>query len=230
MNILGIDTSAKVLNLAIINNGDMVVDYKVNTMEKTHSALILSLLNSIFNLNKIKLRQIKGIAVSIGPGSFTGLRIGLSTAKGLAFALSVPIIGINTLESFAFRWIDLPGKLCPIIRARRGEYYFAIFYKKNNNLSIITRYQCAEWAKIKNELSKYSGNVYIFGFGLEDILKEEKIEKSKNIENIYFITSNQNIANAANIALMGEKRILKKDYDDIYELSPFYIKKPAAEI
>ncbi len=230
MNILGIDTSAKILNLAVVNNGKMVVDYRIDTVEKTHSTLILPLLNDLLNLNSIQLKQIKGISVSIGPGSFTGLRIGLSTAKGLSFALSAPIVGINTLESYAFRWLDLPGKLCPLIRARRGEYYFAIFNKNNNNPCLIKGYQYGGWNEIKGELSRYSDRVFVFGCGLEDILKEEKIEKSKNIENIYFITNNQNIANAVNIALMGEKKILNNNYDDIYTLSPFYIQKPAAEI
>jgi len=230
LNILGIDTSAKTLNLAVVNDDEMVVDYRINTVERTHSALILPLLNSMLNLNGIKLKQIEGIAVSIGPGSFTGLRIGLSTAKGLSFALSIPIVGINTLESYAFRWMDLPGKLCPLIKARRGEYYFAVFNKKHNSLHIIKGYQCADWNKIKDELLRYDNKVFIFGCGLEDILKEEKVEKSKNIENIHFITSNKNIANAANIALIGEKKILENTYDDIYTLSPFYIKRPAAEI
>ena len=230
MKILGIDTSAKTLNLALVDDNKMVIDCRINTVDRTHSALILPLLNNILDTSSIKLKQIGGIAVSIGPGSFTGLRIGLATAKGLSFALSIPIVGINTLESYAFRWIDLPGKLCPLIRARREEYYYAIFYKKNSNLRLIKEYQCGEWGQIKSELLRYSDKVFIFGCGLEDILKEERIEKSKNIENIYFIARNQNIANAANVALMGEKKILENNYDDLYTLSPFYIKKPAAEI
>jgi tRNA threonylcarbamoyladenosine biosynthesis protein TsaB len=226
---LGIDTAAKILNLAIIDNGEIIADYKVNTVKGTHSSLILPLLESMLKLNGIKPKQLEGIAVSIGPGSFTGLRIGLSTAKGLAFALSIPIIGINTLESYAFKWMDLPGKLCPIIRARRGEYYFTIFQKKNKNLSILENYQCTEWIKIKKKLLSFHGNVYAFGFGLRDIIKEEKIDKSKNIENIYFLTSNQGISSAVSVALIAEKKILAKDYDDINRLSPFYIKKSPAE-
>lgn len=229
MKILGIDTAANTLNLAIINSGEIIADYKVNTVKGTHSSFILPLLNNMLNLNEIKPKQLEGIAVSIGPGSFTGLRIGLATAKGLAFTLSTPIIGINTLESYAFRWIDLPGKLCPIIRARRGEYYFAVFQKKNEDLSLLEDFQCTEWIKIKKKLLSFYGNVYAFGFGLKDIIKEEKIDKSRNIENIYFLTSNQDISSAANVALIAEAKILEKDYDDIYTLSPFYIKKSAAE-
>ncbi len=230
MNILGIDTTAEVLNLAIINKGRFIVDYRINTAEKTHSALILPLFKNMLSFTGIELKTVEGVAVSIGPGSFTGLRIGLSTAKGIAFSLSIPIIGINTLESYAFRFIDLPGILCPIIKARRGEYYYATFYKNNNNLSIAKNYQCAKWNVIKNDLLKYNNDVYVFGYGLGDILEQEKAEKSKNIANINFVVHNYQNANAVNVALMGEKRIIEKQYDDIYNLSPFYISQSAAEM
>ncbi len=230
MNILGIDTAAEVLNLAIINKGRIIVDYRINTAGKTHSALILPLFKNMLSFTEIELKTIAGVAVSIGPGSFTGLRIGLSTAKGIAFSLSIPIIGINTLESYAFKFIDLPGILCPIIKARRGEYYYSTFYKKNNNLSIARNYQCAKWNEIKNDLLKYNNDVYVFGYGLRDILEQEKVEKSKSIANINFVVHNYQDGNAANIALMGEKRIIEKKYDDIYNLSPFYISQSAAEM
>lgn len=230
MNILGIDTTTKVLNLAIVNNGEMVVDCKINKTEKTHSVIILPLLNSILNLTGIELKRIEGIAVSIGPGSFTGLRIGLSTAKGLAFALSIPIIGINSLESYAFEWLILPGILCPLIKARRGEYYFSFYLNKNNNLKQIRDYHCEKWINIKQELLRYKDNIYVFGYDLIDILQEEKIEELSKINNIYFIKNNQSTANAVNVALIGEKRILEKQYDDIYRLTPFYISKSEAEI
>lgn len=230
MLVLGIDTATKVLNLTIVNNSEMVIDYKVNRLGKTHSTLILSALNSMLNLSGIKLKEIEGIAVSIGPGSFTGLRIGLSTAKGLAFALSIPLIGVNSLESYAFGWLSLPGMLCPIIKARRDEYYFALYEHKNKDYSIVGDYQCAKWIEIKQQLLKYKDHIYIFGDGIEDILKDENIENYGHIANIYFVTTPLSAANAVNVALLGEKKIFKKEYDDIYKLLPLYISKSAAEI
>ncbi|NLL62347.1 MAG: tRNA (adenosine(37)-N6)-threonylcarbamoyltransferase complex dimerization subunit type 1 TsaB [Candidatus Atribacteria bacterium] len=230
MLVLGIDTATKVLNLAIVNNSEVIIDYKVNRMEKTHSTLILSALNNMLNLSGIKLKEIEGIAVSIGPGSFTGLRIGLSTAKGLAFALSIPLIGVSSLESSAFSWLSLPGILCPIIKARRGEYYFALYEYKNKDSSIVKDYQCAKWVEIKQELLEYRDHIYIFGDGIEDIIKDEKIENYGHIANIYFINNSLNTANAVSVALLGEERIPKKECDDIYKLLPLYISKSAAEV
>jgi tRNA threonylcarbamoyladenosine biosynthesis protein TsaB len=231
LRILGIDTATEILNLAIINNEKLVVDYKVYKEGKTHSAIILPTLNCILNLTEIKLKNIDGIAVSIGPGSFTGLRIGLATAKGLAFSLSIPIVGINNLDCYALNWRVLPGILCPMIKARGEEYYFALYRNNENsgNLDIIKTYQCQKWMKIKEKLLKIKETVYIFGYGLEDIIKNEKINHTNGIDNIYFVGEDKNYSNALTVALMGEKKILEKNFDDISNLLPFYISKSAAE-
>ncbi|HOF03431.1 MAG TPA: tRNA (adenosine(37)-N6)-threonylcarbamoyltransferase complex dimerization subunit type 1 TsaB [Atribacterota bacterium] len=230
MNVLGIDTATRVLNLAIVNNSEIVVDYKLNLSEKTHSATILPALDGMLNLVGIELKDINGIAVSIGPGSFTGLRIGLATAKGLAFALSTPIVGVNSLESYAYRWLSLSGILCPLIEARKGEYYFIVYYSEKNQLNVIKEYQCAGWDRISQELLKHKGNIFVFGEGVSSLLENEKIKQYKKPTRINFIANKQGIANAAQIALLGEKKILNQQVDDLDRLSPFYISKSAAEI
>lgn len=230
MQILGIDTATKTLNLAIVRNSEIIIDYKIDSDGKTHSTKIIPLLNNMLILNELKISDIEGIAVSIGPGSFTGLRIGLSTAKGLAFALSIPIAGINTLESYAFSCLKLPGLLCPIIEARKGEYYYAIYSNQNNNLVSIKKCQCEKWSNIKKELLKREETVYVYGYRISEILKEERMEKIHRLHNIIFVNDHNNVANAANIALIGEKRILSKLDDDIFQLIPFYINKSSAEI
>jgi len=231
LKILGIDTATEILNLAIINNGKLVVDYKVQKEGKTHSAIILPTLKCILNLTGIELKNLDGIAVSIGPGSFTGLRIGLATAKGLAFSLSLPIVGINSLDCCALTRRVLPGILCPMIKARGEEYYFALYgnNKNSGNLDILRTYQCQKWLKIKEELLKFKETVYVFGPGVEDIIKNEKNSHSCGVDNIYFINEEKNYANALTIALMGEKKILENQSDDISNLIPFYINKSAAE-
>ena len=124
MKILGIDTATDILNLAIIENKTVVYDFKINKAGFTHSAILIPFIENIINFAGYKLNEFDVIAVSIGPGSFTGLRIGLATAKGLSFSLAVPLVGINTLEAYAVQWKDLTGILCPITNRRKGEYYF----------------------------------------------------------------------------------------------------------
>lgn len=226
---MGIDTSTDVLNLAIVENGKMIVDYKIQKEGLTHSSIIINALKDILDIADLSLEALEGIAVSIGPGSFTGLRIGLATAKGLAFSLSLPITGINCLESYALGRIDLPGILCPMIKARKDEYYFTLYQKTNmDELVRMNQYQCHRWFVIKEKLLALYQSVYIFGYGLREIIKNEK--GKTNLKNIHLIIREQDPPGAANIAFIGEKKISRKQADDIFKLIPFYIRKSAAEI
>ncbi len=229
MVILGIDTATDVLNLAIIKNEKIIIDYKIQKEGITHSAIIIPVLKNILCMAGLRLESLEGIAVSIGPGSFTGLRIGLATAKGLAFSFSIPIIGVNTLESYSFSRKDLPGILCPMMKARKGEYYFTLYRKENSydDLIRINRYQCKYWLSIKEKLLELNQPVYIFGQGLMEIMENEK--RKKSLSNIHFLFREQDLPGAANVALIGERRISREQADDIYSLSPFYIRKSTAE-
>src|SRR6056297_77975 len=210
-------------------NGVMSFDFMMKRARITHSAIVIPTLKNMLRLTEGKLNELEGIAVSIGPGSFTGLRIGLATAKGLAFSLSIPVAGVNALESYALQWKELPGILCPLIRARKGEYYFT-FYKKrknNNDLIRIEEYQCMDWFGIKEKLFEYDKSVFIFGYGLTEIIENNETNQYPN--HIHFIIKEQDPPGAINVALIGEKKILKKENDNIFDLSPFYIRKSAAE-
>ncbi len=231
MKILGIDTATDVLNLAITDNGKIVADYKIEKEKMTHSASIIPVLKDILDITGLGLRDIDGIAVSIGPGSFTGLRIGLATAKGLVFSLSIPIVGVNTLEVYASGWKGLlSGILCPMVKARKGEYYFTLYQKGENgdDLYRIKPYQCKDWLSIKEELLLHHQPVYIFGHGLREIIENK--ESNNCLENIYFMFKEQEPPGAANVALIGEKKISQKETDSVFDLSPFYIRRSAAEI
>jgi len=230
LKILGIDTTTDVLNLAITINGVMSFDFMMKREGITHSAIMIPTLKNMLRLTEVKLNELEGIAVSIGPGSFTGLRIGLATAKGLAFSLSIPIAGVNALDSYALQWKELPGILCPIIRARKGEYYFTFYKKRKNNddLIRIEDYQCIDWFGIKEKLFKFNESIFILGYGLTEIKENNETEQTP--KNIHFIIREQEPPGAINVALIGEKKILKKEIDNIFDLSPFYIRKSAAEV
>lgn len=228
---MGIDTTTDILNVTIIENGVLIFDYMINKPGITHSSILIPSLRNIMKIAEINLNELDGIAVSIGPGSFTGLRVGLATAKGLAFSLSIPIIGVNSLEAYALRWKELPGILCPIIKARKDDYYFTFYQKERNNENLIRieEYQCLNWTKISQIFAKYKEQIFVFGQGLLEILRYDKDRYYHN-NNVTFIVREQDPPGAKYIALIGDKKISKSVKDNIYEMSPFYINKSGAEL
>jgi len=226
--VLGIDTSTDILDLAISNNDKIIVNYRMYKKKVTHSAIIIPVLQDALKTAGLNLKELEGISICIGPGSFTGLRIGLATAKGLSFSLSLPIVGINSFESYAFNWRSmLSGIFCPIIEARKDEYYYTL-YQNNNSLIRIKPFQCRKWSLIKKELVLLKKQVYVFGSGLNEIIKGK--EDDVCLENVHFLNKEQDSPGAVNIALIGERMLSNYEDHDLLTLSPFYIRKSAAEI
>ena len=125
MKILSLDTSAKTATAALVSDGELIAEYSILTT--THSTTLLSMIESIFELSGIDAKDVDLYAVSIGPGSFTGIRIGVSTVKGLAFAYNTPCVGVSALSAMAENLGGLDGIIVPVIDARRDMVYTALF-------------------------------------------------------------------------------------------------------
>lgn len=124
--IAAIDSSGLVASVAVADNESIVAEYSIQ-YKKTHSQTILPMLEQIQNMTELDLSRLSAIAVAAGPGSFTGLRIGSATAKGLGLALNLPIIEIPTLHGLAYNLYGVNGNICPIMDARRGQVYTSIY-------------------------------------------------------------------------------------------------------
>ena len=126
MKILGIDTSTPIGSVALIDGESLVAEHTLNIV-KAHSSQLMPAIDTVLKWGDITADELDGCAVGIGPGSFTGIRIGIATIKSLCYALDKPIIGVSTLEAIAYnlRWTE--GLICPILDARRNESYGAIF-------------------------------------------------------------------------------------------------------
>ena len=118
VKILGIESSALVASVAIWEDGVITAEYTVN-FKKTHSQTLLPMIDEIFRMTEQDKDSIDAIAIAAGPGSFTGLRIGSATAKGLGLALNVPLISVPTLDAMAYQCFDTVSTICPIMDARR---------------------------------------------------------------------------------------------------------------
>ena len=126
MRILALDSSGLVASVAVVEDDQLIAEYTVN-YKKTHSQTLLPMLDEIVKMTELDLDTIDAIAVSGGPGSFTGLRIGSATAKGLGLALKKPLIHIPTLEGLAYNLCGSADIVCPIMDARRGQVYTGIY-------------------------------------------------------------------------------------------------------
>ena len=124
--ILAIDSSSLVASIALADSDTIIAEYTIN-LKKTHSQTLLPMINEVFNITGIDKKELKAVAVTGGPGSFTGLRIGVATAKGIALALNIPIINIPTVKAMAFNYNHCNKLLCPIMDARRNQVYTGIY-------------------------------------------------------------------------------------------------------
>ena len=130
MRILGIDTSSPTGSVALVDNGDVISESLLNS-SKNYSDKLLIEVDAILNSSKTKLNQIDGFVITTGPGSFTGLRVGMSLLKGLILATQKPFASVNTLDAYAETVQPGPYAICPVLDARKKEVYTALYNSKN---------------------------------------------------------------------------------------------------
>ena len=141
MKILGLDSSGLVASVAIVEDGEMRGEYTIN-YKKTHSQTLLPMLDEVAKMIELDLETVDAIAVAGGPGSFTGLRIGSATAKGLGLALQKPLIHVPTVDALAYNLVGHRDMVCPLMDARRNQTYTGLYAFDGNEMQIICE-QCA---------------------------------------------------------------------------------------
>ncbi len=222
MNILGFDTVSTSFSIALKKN-DKIFEYNKKDI-KNHNEILLPILKDFISQNNITLDDIDYIAIGIGPGSFTAIRILFSTIKSICYAKNIKIIGISSLEALYQNIKEYEGIKASVINARSGSIYANIYCddeKVYENLDI-TVDEFIE--KINNLNNKENKNVILCGDGFEKN-KEVFLGKINNIKDI----NNDNIIKASNTILLSESRYNNKDFDDVFSISPLYIRKSEAE-
>lgn len=141
MKILGLDSSGLVASVAIVEDANLLGEYTVN-YKKTHSQTLLPMLDEVAKMIELDLNTVDAIAVAAGPGSFTGLRIGSATAKGLGLALSKPLVAVPTVDALAYNLVGHRDLVCPLMDARRNQTYTGLYRFDGNDMSVV-REQCA---------------------------------------------------------------------------------------
>lgn len=221
MRILGIDTSTKYAGIAVLENGILLAQSTMQFMA-SHSEKLLPEIAHILEIMKIPLETIDYYAITVGPGSFTGLRVGISTAKGLSFVTKKKVIPVSTLEVIAWEFPHCKYQICPMLDARKKEVFTALFKWENNQIlrikedSVLGINALLEWIKEKT----------IFAGTGADLYKEKLIEKlgSKAI----FPPLIYSVPNPGIVAYIGLQRI--NEATNGKDLKPEYLRKSEAEI
>lgn len=222
MKVLGIDTSAVVCSVALISDRDTLA-FKTVSEGLTHSETLLPLIREILNECNTSVSGLDAIAISNGPGSFTGLRIGISAVKGLAVSDRIPCIGVSTLEALAMNAIEYEATLiCPVMDARRGEFYNGLFQVKDHCLIRLCEDRAVHGEKIAEELSNYE-KVLILGDGAEKFVSQypEFAECIAPFELRY--------QSGNSVARLGVNLLESGASVSCKELSPKYLRLPQAE-
>lgn len=177
MRILALDSSGLVASVALVDDDTMLAEYTVN-YKKTHSQTLLPMLDVIAEMIELDLSTIDAIAVAAGPGSFTGLRIGSATAKGLGLALNKPLIEIPTVDALAYNFYDTDKLICPMMDARRQQVYTGVYTFENHQLKVLRPQTTAAVTEVIEWLADYGKEVIFLGDGVPvyRALLEEKMQ------------------------------------------------------
>ena len=173
MKILGLDSSGIVASVAIVEDDTLLAEYTVN-YKKTHSQTLLPMLDELVKMTELDMETIDAIAVAAGPGSFTGLRIGSATAKGLGLALKKPLIAVPTVDALAFNLYDASGLICPIMDARRNQVYTGI-YRFEEEFETVVPQEAVAVSELVEQLNQLGEAVTFLGDGVpvyEELLRE----------------------------------------------------------
>ena len=229
MKILAIDSSGLVATIAVIEDEVMSAEYTI-CYKKTHSQTLLPMLEEIKKMTDLDLKTIDAIAITKGPGSFTGLRIGCASAKGLGLALDCPLVPVPTVDSLAYNMYGSSALICPLMDARREQVYTGLyrFEKKDGVYEMICEVpQCAiSIDEIINIVNTWEQEVIFLGDGVP--VYKDKIEALCQAD-YSFAPAGFNRQRALSVGLLGSIYYKKGEYVSADDMEPDYLRLSQAE-
>lgn len=223
MKIFALDTATQSCSVALIEDQVLLAEL-TRLNRRTHSRHIMALIDLICSMSGLKIRDVDAFAVTVGPGSFTGLRIGISTIKGLAFALSKPVTGISSLDALAWQCAQSAYMICPLLDARKKEVYSCRYRFKNNEL--VKEGDEKLGAPVEAVRDIREPCIFV---GNAAQMYREKISAELG-ELAHFAAWGQNTIRASSIAWLTMIEFSRQGNSDVGLLIPRYIRKPDAQV
>ena len=224
MKILALDSSGLVASVALLENDNLVAEFTVNN-KKTHSQTLLPMLDEVVNAAGIELDAVDAIAIAAGPGSFTGLRIGAATVKGLSLALDKPVVPVPTLEGLAYNFWGSDRLICPIMDARRNQVYTGI-YRFEREFETVMDQDAMDMGELIGKLNGMGERVIFLGDGVP--VYEKQIAEKMTVP-YDLAPAHVNRQRAASVAALGAVYFAEGKTETAMEHKPDYLRKSQAE-
>lgn len=221
MKILSVDSSAKTASVAVTDGTTLLSECFVNA-GLTHSRTLMPMVDNALSQADLKIENIDAICVNAGPGSFTGIRIGVAAVKGLALSTDKPCSGVSTLESIAYNFIDEDAIICAAMDARCNQVYAALFNVENGSVSRIRDDYAVPICELSEEISKLGKTVILAGDGAELCYNAMK----DSVSNIKLSAEFRRYQRAYGAALAA---LANNEFTDSSLLAPVYLRMPQAE-
>lgn len=224
MKILAVDTSATAASVAVAEENKLIGEFSINTA-LTHSQTLMPMVDVLLKNTGLSVNDINAVAVNAGPGSFTGVRIGVAAVKGIAFPKNLPCVSVSTLESMAYNMLGNDCIVCSVMDARCSQVYNALFRVKGCTVTRITDDRALSLTDLKLELQNIREKVVLVGDGA--VLCSEFL--GSELENIMLAPFNNRIQTASSVAYAAFEKINNGETLTADELMPVYLRLPQAQ-
>ena len=224
MKILAVDTSATAASVAVAEENKLIGEFSINTA-LTHSQTLMPMVDELLKNTGLSVNDIDAVAVNAGPGSFTGVRIGVAAVKGIAFPKNLSCVSVSTLESMAYNMLGNDCIVCSVMDARCSQVYNALFRVKGCTVTRMTDDRALSLTDLKLELQNISEKVVLVGDGA--VLCSEFL--GSELENIMLAPFNNRIQTASSVAYAAFEKINNGETLTADELMPVYLRLPQAQ-
>jgi tRNA threonylcarbamoyladenosine biosynthesis protein TsaB len=217
MKVLGITSAIGVVGAGICDDGNVLAECTISD-RIVRSEKLITLIDDVLKRTKLKMSDIDAVAVTTGPGSYSGLRGGLAAAKGLVEALDIPLISVSTLHAIAFNFIDLNGTVAVAVNACRDDYNFSLWGSSGGQLRRLTGDVTVKIGAIAGQLAKVQG--------MMTLAADEALRKKIKNDNILIAEPKNAVPWAVNVARIGLEKLSRKEVEDHIKIAPSYSHKP----
>ena len=223
MRILALDTATQSCSVAVVDQHRLMAE-ATTLRSETHSVHLMQMIDGVLQMAGVRLDTLDGFAVTRGPGSFTGLRIGISTVKGLVETTGKPLVGVSTLRTLAGQGADGSRLICPIIDARKSEVYFSRYRYREGLLEQVVDMQASP---IEKAIEGIDEPCLFVGDGA---LLYKGVILDAIGRNAHFAPTFQQTLRASTVAFLSMEKFIRQDTDNIETFVPYYIRKSDAEL